>query len=174
MITGTADTGWLDRLVASGGHIPTRDADVALLTAAIDAYNAEEELERRAFYAAAGRGRPQAGHEIGRTVDLGHRGHAYRLAVAQTGPRRYRIEVDGATADVQVEPLRRFARRLVIGEETFTVDSVTDGPDQIVEVGGPRIACRETAEAPCGPPRRHSSWASPWPRETMWKRGRRS
>jgi acetyl/propionyl-CoA carboxylase alpha subunit/acetyl-CoA carboxylase carboxyltransferase component len=136
MIAGIADTGWLDRLVASDGHIPTRHADVALLAAAIDIYDSEEELERRGFYAAAARIRPQASHEIGRTVDLRHRGQTYRLGVAQTGPRRYRIKADGATVDVQAEPLRRFARRLAIGGAAFTVDLVADGPDHLVEVEG--------------------------------------
>ena len=136
VITGRADTVWLDRLVASNSHILTRHADVALLAAAIDIYDSEQELERRGFYATATRGRPQASHEIGRTVDLRHRGHAYRLAAAQTGPRRYRIDVDGVTVNVHVEPLRRFARRLVIGGGAFTVDSVTDGRDHLVEVEG--------------------------------------
>ncbi|MDP9345454.1 MAG: fused acetyl/propionyl-CoA carboxylase subunit alpha/methylmalonyl-CoA decarboxylase subunit alpha, partial [Actinomycetota bacterium] len=136
VIAGTADTGWLDRLVASGGHIPTRHADVALLSAAIDMYDSEEELERRSFYAAAARGRPQASHDIGRTVDLRHRGGTYRVAVAQTGPRRYRIEADGATVDVQVEPLSRYASRLTIGGRVFTVHAVTDGLDHLVEVEG--------------------------------------
>ncbi len=135
LIAGEADTGWLDRLVASGGHIPTRHADVAVLTAAIDVYDAEQELERRGFYAAAGRGRPQASHEIGRTVELRHRGQTYKLAVAQAGPRRYKIEAEGASIEVEVEPLRRFSSRLTIGGEAFAIDSVTDGPDHLVEVG---------------------------------------
>ena len=136
MVDGTADTGWLDRLVASDGHIPTRHADVALVSAAIDMYDSEEELERRGFYAAATRGRPQASHDIGRTVDLRHRGQTYKLAAAQTGPRRYKIEADGASVVVQVEPLRRFARRLALGGRAFTVDAVTDGLDHLVEVEG--------------------------------------
>jgi acetyl/propionyl-CoA carboxylase alpha subunit/acetyl-CoA carboxylase carboxyltransferase component len=136
MVAGVADTGWLDRLVAADGHILTRHADVALLAAAIDVYDSEQELERDGFYAAASRGRPQTSHEIGRTMDLRHRGHAYRLAVAQTGPRRYTIEADGAAVDVRVEPLRRFSRRLAISGEAFTVDSVTDGPDHLMEVEG--------------------------------------
>jgi acetyl/propionyl-CoA carboxylase alpha subunit/acetyl-CoA carboxylase carboxyltransferase component len=136
MTAGTADTGWLDRLVASNGHIPTRHGDVALLAAAIDMYDSEEEFERRGFYAAAARGRPQASHEIGRAVDVLHRGQTYRLAAGQTGPRRYRIEADGATVDVHVDRVRPFARRLAIGGAAFTVDSVTDGPDHLVEVEG--------------------------------------
>jgi acetyl/propionyl-CoA carboxylase alpha subunit/acetyl-CoA carboxylase carboxyltransferase component len=136
MVAGIADTGWLDRVVASDGHILTRHVDVALLAATIDIYDSEQELERRGFYAGATRGRPQASHEIGRTVDLRHRGQTYRLAVAQTGPRRYKIEADGATVDVQVEPLSRFASRLAIGGNAFRVESVTDGPDRLMEVEG--------------------------------------
>ena len=136
MVAGTADTGWLDRLVASNGHIPTRHGDVALLAAAIEVYDSEQELERRGFYAAASRGRAQAGHEIGRTAELRHRGQTYRLAVAQTGPRRYKIEAEGATVDVEVEPLRPFARRLSVGGRALRIDSVTDGLDHLVEVEG--------------------------------------
>ncbi|MDQ3647220.1 MAG: ATP-grasp domain-containing protein [Actinomycetota bacterium] len=136
LIAGTADTGWLDSLVASDDHIPTLHGDLAVLAAAVDTYDAEQELERRGFYAAASRGRPQASHEVGRTVELRHRGQTYRLAVAQAGPRNYRIEAEGASIDIEVEPLRRFARRLVIGDRAFAVDSVTDGPDHLVEVEG--------------------------------------
>src|SRR6478735_6242101 len=136
MVAGTAGAGWLDRVVAADGHVPTRHAGAALLAAAIDVYDSEQERERGGFYAAATRGRPRASHEIGRTVDLSHRGQSYRLAVAQTGPRRYRIEADGATVAVEAGPLRRFARRLVIGDDASTVISVTDGPDRMVEVDG--------------------------------------
>ena len=136
VVAGAADTGWLDGLVAAGAHLPTRHADVALVAAAIETYDAEEEIERRRFYAAATRGRPQASHEIGRPVELRHRGETYRLAVAQTGSRRYRIDADSASIDVEVEPLRRFARRLAIGGRAFRVESATHGPDQLVEVEG--------------------------------------
>ena len=136
LVSGIADAGWLDRLIASDGHILTRHADVALLAAALDMYDSEQELERRGFYVGATRGRPRASHEIGRTFDLRYRGQAYRLAVAQTGPRRYTIEAEGETVDVQVVTLRRFARRLAIGNGAFTVDSVTDGPDRLIEVDG--------------------------------------
>ena len=136
LISGAADAGWVDRLVAAGDHIPTRHADVALLAAAIEVYDSEEELERRGFYAAAARGRPRASHEVGRTVELRHRGQTYRLAVAQAAPQRYRIAAEGATVDVQVEPLRQFRRRLALGGERFTVDSFTDGAVHTVEVEG--------------------------------------
>ncbi|MEJ7892450.1 MAG: biotin carboxylase N-terminal domain-containing protein [Solirubrobacteraceae bacterium] len=133
---GATDTGWLDRLVASDGHILARFADVAVLAAAVDTYDAEQELERRAFYVAASRGRPQAKHEIGRTVELRHRGETYRLGVAQTGPRRYKVDADGSSVDVAVEPLCRFARRLTIGGQAFRIHSVAHDPDHLVEVEG--------------------------------------
>ena len=136
LVAGTVDTGWLDRLVASDGHILTRHADVALISAAVDSYDSAEEIERQGFYAAASRGRPQASHEIGRTAELTHRRQTYRLAVAQVGSRRYRIEADGATVDVDVEPLRRFQSRLSIGGQDFRIASVTHGPDHLVEVEG--------------------------------------
>ncbi len=136
VIAGVADTGWLDRLVASDGHVLTRHADVALLAAVIDMYDSEQQLERRGFYVAADRGRARASHEIGRTFALRYRVHSYRLAVAQTGPGRYKIEAGGETVDVQVEPLRRLARRLAVGGRAFTVDSVSDGPNYVVEVEG--------------------------------------
>ena len=147
MIAATAHAGWLERLVASGAHVRARHADVAVLTAAIDIYDAEQERERRGFYAAASRGRPWAGQGIDRTVQLRHRGHTYRLAVAQTGPRRYRVEAEGARIDVEVEPLRPFARRLVVGGRALRIDSVTDGPDHLVEAEGvAHRVCREEGE----------------------------
>ena len=145
MIDGTADTGWLDRLVASDGHVLTRHADVAVLAAAIENYDAEEEIERRGFYAAAARGRPQASHELGRTAELSHRGQAYRLVVAQAGPGHYKIEAHGATVEVDVAPLRHFESRLSIGGKDFRIASVTHGPDHLVEVEG--VAHRVSRDA---------------------------
>ena len=102
--TGEVDTGWLDRLqrrrrdrrrcatpTSRSCRPRSRSADAA--TAA----------ERARFYALARRGRPQAGADVGRTVELRHRGAAYRLAVCQIAPgplprRRSTaraIEVDG-------------------------------------------------------------------------------
>ena len=47
MVAGTAGAGWLDRVVAAGGHVPTRHAGVALLAAAIDVYDSEQERRAR-------------------------------------------------------------------------------------------------------------------------------
>ena len=70
VVSATADTGWLDRTGAGTATGPTPTADIALIAAAVDAYEAEESLERAAFLASAHGGRPRATHAIGRTVEL--------------------------------------------------------------------------------------------------------
>ena len=67
VVSATADTGWLDRTGAGTATGPTPTADIALIAAAVDAYEAEEGLERAAFLASARGGRPRATHAIGRT-----------------------------------------------------------------------------------------------------------
>src|SRR5579884_4179968 len=52
---GQVDVGWLDRLAASGDHLSSQYADVALLYAAIDAYDADLAVEHTQFYASAAR-----------------------------------------------------------------------------------------------------------------------
>ena len=157
MTAGTADTGWVDRLVASNGHIPTRHADVALLAAAIDMYDSEEEFERRGFYAAAAR--PAAGQpRIGRTFDVVHRGQAYRLTVGQTGPRRYKI-----AADVTPSTCRSTARAASHAGLRSAGPRSPSTPSPTVRITSSRskgspIACHATREGSCGRRRRPSSW----------------
>src|SRR5664279_3385661 len=91
-----ADIGWLDRRAAAGGNLSTRFADVALVQAAIESYAADLKLERIQFYASAVRGRPHVRSEVGRTVQLLHRGHSYSLKVCCLDLHLYRVEVDGA------------------------------------------------------------------------------
>src|ERR1700693_393245 len=68
VISASADTGWLDRTGAGTATGPTPTADIALIAAAVDAYEAEETLERAGFLASARGGRPRATHAIRRTV----------------------------------------------------------------------------------------------------------
>src|ERR1039458_8920699 len=51
--------GWLDHVAATGEHLSRRYADVALLQAAIEAYDAQLAVEQAQFYASAVRGRAQ-------------------------------------------------------------------------------------------------------------------
>ena len=136
ILAGTADTRWLDRLGAEGGLLSDRNADLALVAAAIAGDEAEEAVERGAFYASARRGRPKASHEISRTVELRHRGESYRLAVARIGPTRYRITAPEGSIEAEVDRLGRFESRLRVGGRTHRVTSVAQPPDHLVEIDG--------------------------------------
>ena len=74
VVSGEADTGWVDRVHDSATPAPSRHAAVALLSVAIDEYDAEEALERRAFLGSARGGRPRASHAVGRKIELATRG----------------------------------------------------------------------------------------------------
>jgi acetyl-CoA carboxylase carboxyltransferase component/biotin carboxyl carrier protein len=135
VVTGAADTEWLDRLAADGTLLPDRAADAALLAAAIESYHEDEALERQGFYATARRGRPEASHHMGRLIELSCGGQAYAVHVAQSGPRGFRATLDGATVDVEVERLGAFERRLRFSGATHRL-VVSNGPDFLIEVGG--------------------------------------
>jgi acetyl/propionyl-CoA carboxylase alpha subunit/acetyl-CoA carboxylase carboxyltransferase component len=133
---GTIDTAWLDRLAADGGWVFDTRADVALVAAAVDAYDAAEQVERDRFYASAARGRPQAPTDTGVDIDLRHGGVAHRLRVWRTDRTDYLVELGGVRVDVEVEPLRPFERRLTVAGQRFRIASITHGADQLVEVDG--------------------------------------
>ncbi len=57
--SGRVDVEWLDREGAARHQLPGRYADVALVQAAIDAYDAELAIEQAQFFASAARGRPR-------------------------------------------------------------------------------------------------------------------
>ncbi|OYD71437.1 acetyl/propionyl-CoA carboxylase alpha subunit [Rhodococcus sp. OK302] len=134
VISASADTGWLDRTGAL--DTTTRRADVALIATAIDAYDAEESLERAAFLASARGGRPRANHAIGRTVELNYQGQAYKLTVGRIGPHRYLVDGDAGSIEVDVDRLGDFESRLVIGDRRFHVVSVSSPARYLVEVDG--------------------------------------
>ncbi len=136
VVDGTATTGWLDEPGVVEAVASDRGADVALIAAAIDTAEAEEAVERDRFYATARRGRPKASHDVQRTVELRHRGEAYRLGVARIGPRRYRVRVPEGALDADVERLGRFSSRLQLGGRVHRVVSVFHAPDHLVEVDG--------------------------------------
>ncbi len=133
---GIFDVGWLDRLVAEGGHLSHRHAEVALLAAAIEAYEAEVDVEKAQFYASASRGRPEVKGEIGREIDLGYQGQTYKLYVYRQGPREYHIDVDSRRIDVVVEQIGKIERRLTCGGHPFRVLSRVHGVTHFVEVNG--------------------------------------
>ena len=133
---GEVDTGWLDRLQAQGDVEPVRHADAALVQAAIALCDEETAADRAHFYALARRGRPQAEADVGHTLDLLYRGVSYRFAVWETGPRRYRIEVDGTAIEADVEQLTEHERRLSFGGRSYRTLTAVQDTDLLVEVNG--------------------------------------
>jgi acetyl/propionyl-CoA carboxylase alpha subunit/acetyl-CoA carboxylase carboxyltransferase component len=133
---GDVHNGWLDHLAANGAHLSRRHADVALVQAAIEAYDAQLSVEQAQFYASAVRGRPQVRMEIGHTVELRHRGHSYLIKTYRRGPRQYRMEMDGSRIDVEIERLGRFEYWLNVFGRRFHVVSVAEGLTYRIEVDG--------------------------------------
>ncbi len=136
VVSGEAYTGWVDHVHDSMAPAPSRHAAVALLSVAIDEYDAEEALERRAFLGSARGGRPRARHAVGRKIELGYQGQTHRVVVAQVGPRRYRLEVDGGLMNVDVDRLGSFESRLGLGAAPFHIVSVAGPAGYLVEVDG--------------------------------------
>ncbi len=134
-VRGDVDTTWLDTMMA-GGYTPPRRLDVALLAAAVEAYDAHAKRQQRRLFASAGRGRPEVGHETWHQVDVRAGQEAYRLRVSRSRYARYRVELDGTMVDVDVERPSQFERMLRIGGQAFAVLSVAQGPDYLVEVDG--------------------------------------
>ena len=136
VLQATADIGWLDRRAAEGGNLSTRYADVALVHAAIEAYSADLAVEQIQFYASAVRGRPQVRSDVGRTVQLLHRGHSYSLKVYCLDLHRYRVEVDGARIDVHIHSLGQFEYWFTAFGNRFHVVSAAQGLTYRIEVNG--------------------------------------
>ncbi|MCD2104589.1 ATP-grasp domain-containing protein [Rhodococcus erythropolis] len=136
VISASADTGWLDRIDAGTPTGPTALADIALIAATIDAYDAEEARERAGFLSSARGGRPRASHTIGRTVELNYQGHAYKFGVGQIAPHRYCVDGDSGELQVDVERLGDFKSRLVLGNRRYQIVTVAGAAHFIVEVDG--------------------------------------
>ena len=136
VISGSADTGWLDRTGAGTATGPTPTADIALIAAAVDAYEVEESRERAAFLASARGGRPRATHAIGQKVELNYQGQAYSLTVGQIDPHGYRVVGDGGGLVVEVERLGEYESRLTLGDQRFHIVTVAGPTGFLVEVDG--------------------------------------
>ncbi|MCZ2811791.1 ATP-grasp domain-containing protein [Modestobacter sp. VKM Ac-2979] len=144
VVAGTADTGWLDRTGNEQAETMP-NGFVALLQVAVDASDSEEARERAAFLASARGGRPRAPHEVGRTVELGHRGQVYRLTAAKVSRDRYRVELGGRSVDVDVDRLSPLESRLTVDGRRFSVVAVTAAGSHLVEVDG--VSHRVTRDA---------------------------
>ena len=137
---GWADTAWIDRARAAGRLVAHEHSGIALVVAAIEAYDEQLRVERDRLLETAHGGRPQVQHKVGQPIDLKLRGTTYRVTALQTGRNRYRVGVltgeDTAVVDVEVERIDAFTWRLVAGGQRYRVVVATHGPTHQVEVDG--------------------------------------
>ena len=139
VLDGSADTGWIDRVRGEGRLVSHRHSGVALVAAGIAAYEEEKQVEIRRLLDTAHGGRPQAQHRVGRPIELRLRGHAYKIAVAQVGPRRFRVAVTDGTSHTVYADLARLGEyhlRLTIDGRRHRLVMATHGPVHLVEVDG--------------------------------------
>jgi acetyl/propionyl-CoA carboxylase alpha subunit/acetyl-CoA carboxylase carboxyltransferase component len=136
VLSGSADTAWLDRVGLDAKATLPAHADIALYAVAIDVYAREEATEREAFLVSARGGRPQANHAIGRDVEVRYQGQNYKLRVNQISPARYRVSANGTKAEVAVERQGRFAYRLSVHGRVHRVVLAAGAADHLVEVDG--------------------------------------
>jgi acetyl/propionyl-CoA carboxylase alpha subunit/acetyl-CoA carboxylase carboxyltransferase component len=133
--SGEVDNRWLDRMTATGEHLPAADR-VALLVAAVEAFDTEHAATQAAFHARAVRGRPEMPDAIGHAVALRYRGQAYPLDTYLVGPGHYRV-VDGATvADLHVSHINAYERLVTCGGTRYRVVTQSEGTVTRVEVDG--------------------------------------
>ena len=137
------DNQWLDRLTAAGEHLPPQHP-VALLTAAIEAADADQAAVQANFFAAAARGRPELPATAGHRLQLRARGNSYRMHVYCLGRGDYLVDTGAGLADVNVQHLGRYERAVSCRGKRYRVVADSQGPRLIVEVDGiPHIITRD-------------------------------
>ncbi|MCP3973369.1 MAG: ATP-grasp domain-containing protein [bacterium] len=131
------DTAWVDRLTVGTPDPGSPRAAVALIAAAITAYEELELVELDSFKASAAQGRPDVDDAVGQTVELRFRGQRYELTVGQVGPDSYRIVLDDAIVLADVERLGRAGMRISTGStQSWRVLAAVHRGIHSVEVDG--------------------------------------
>ena len=132
---GRIDNEWLDRLIADGRLVPPQDP-LALLVAAVEAYDSDHAEVQTAFHVRAARGRPEMPTDAGIRVRLRYRDVGYQLDVYRTSPGSYRVTRGTSVADLAVERLGEYGRRVVCGGRSHRVLAVTQRAGFRIEVDG--------------------------------------
>ncbi len=140
-VTGaTADTGWIDRVRAQGRLNNAPHSTLALIAAAIEAYEEEEGAARDHLLATAYGGRPQVRHETHRPLALKLRGATYQVHLARTGADRFRATVasgeNTATAHVHLHRHDDHTGQITVNGHRHRLLTATHGPVHLVEIDG--------------------------------------
>ena len=137
---GWADTSWIDRVRGEGRLVAHRHAGIALVAAAIEAYDDELQIEITRLLETAHGGRPQAQHRAGRPIELKLRGTTYQVETVNTGPSRYRVTVAAGeseqTVEVELDRIDEYHRKLTVAGRRHHVVTAVHGPSTLVEVDG--------------------------------------
>ena len=132
----SADVGYLDHGNTARSRPRAGYPDIALMHAAIEAYEAERAIEQSEFYESALRGRPQVSNTVGRTIALRYRGNQYSVKVCRLGLQQYRISMRGASVKAKLERLGKYEYWLTARGRRFHVVSVVQGPNYMIEIDG--------------------------------------
>ncbi len=145
-VDGDFDDSWLERMIADrSGPDPH---PVALLAAAVAAYDDDRAHALQAFYASAERGRPQQPIEVGAGIELRHGGTTYRVDVDRVGPRRSTIRCGSDVADIMVDELDEFERRVTCGGRRYRlIVSPTDAGFRVELGAATHVIVREDGVA---------------------------
>jgi acetyl/propionyl-CoA carboxylase alpha subunit/acetyl-CoA carboxylase carboxyltransferase component len=126
MVAGDYDNRWLDRITAAGDHVPPPQP-VALLAAAVEAYAADHAVSQAAFHAGARRGRPEMPETVGSRLRLRYAGATHDLWVYRTSPGSYRVCSGKVSADLEVDFVNAYERRVRCADHHYRVVSVAQG-----------------------------------------------
>ncbi|MBK8866683.1 MAG: hypothetical protein IPN45_00985 [Actinomycetales bacterium] len=125
---------WYDEQLAAGA-LASQPDPMAIVAAAVEAYESDSSMVNAAFFASAARGRPAHPERVGTKVQLHYRGHDYRLRVDRTGPRTYRIQ-GSSVIECTVDRISEFERRIVCNGRKHRVLAVEQGADFRLEIDG--------------------------------------
>jgi len=133
---GPVDTEWLLGRLRVSPFRARRHAAVAIIEAAIEAYELEHAADRQAFHAAAKRGRPEVRTAVPRSIELEHEGHVYVLRVAARDDLSYGIRVENEVITAAIQHRRERDHHLVVGPERYYVVTARNGFTHRIEVNG--------------------------------------
>ncbi len=126
----------LDQLDLTEWNTRMRYADVALVYAAIESYEAQLAIEKQRFFAAALRGRPQVSCTVGFTAKLRYRGVSYSLKTCRRGRQLYRVQAHQKQIDAEIQREGTSDSWLTIRGRRFHVVSAIEGLTYHIEIDG--------------------------------------
>ena len=133
---GGVDTGWLDRHVAERDVSRRRHAPLALISAAILAYQETRRAARLNFFADTTVALTRVPPSRGQRIDLTHGSEQYELEVFAVGGWRYRVHLDGRVSEAALREEGANAARLDIDGRSYRVSHDASETGLRVEVEG--------------------------------------